>query len=72
MSDGPDMQPVTSSMATHAGWDKPRQELHVRFQNGKTFAYHIPDDKAATVMGAASFGSALNKLVLGKHLGREV
>jgi hypothetical protein len=68
-----EMHPVASSMASHAGYDAPTQTLHVKFVNGKTFAYAgVPDDKAHTVLGAASFGAALNKHVLPKHTGKRV
>lgn len=69
----PDMRPVTSSVATHAGYDPVNQRLHVLYMTGKHFAYEgVPIDKAETVMGAHSFGSALNRHILGKHDGKRV
>lgn len=69
-----DMPEVNSSMASHAGYDPNLRELHVRFKNGNTFAYEgVGADKAHTVLNAASFGTALNKHVLGnKHKARKL
>lgn len=69
----PDLHPVESSMATHAGYDQNTNALYVTFKNGKTFRYpDVGADKAHTVLNAASFGASLNKHVLGKHEGRAI
>lgn len=69
----PLLQPIKSSMATHAHYDGVRQELHVRFTNGDTFRYDgVPMDKGTTLMGAQSFGSQFNKLIAGRHGGVKV
>lgn len=69
----PSMHPITSSMATHAGYDPQANALFVKYNNGKTFCYaDVGADKAHTVLNAASFGSALNRHVLNKHEGRLV
>lgn len=73
MGDRPPLQPINSSMASHAHYDGVRQELHVKFKNGDTFSYDgVPNDKGETLMGAASFGAAFNKLIAGRHVGRKV
>lgn len=75
MVDHPDLTPIKSSMATHAHYDPQGQTLHVRFKNGSTFRYDgVAADKGHTVMNAASFGSAFNKLITGnrRHVGRKV
>lgn len=68
----PPLVPIKSSMASHAHYDSVRQELHVKFHNGDTFAYDVPADKGEVLMGARSFGEAFNKLVAGRHPGRKV
>lgn len=66
----PDLTPVESSMAQGYHYDPNTRDLHVRFKNGDMWRYKdVGADKAETLAGAASFGSSLNRLVLGKHEG---
>jgi hypothetical protein len=69
----PPLIPITSSMATHAHYDPGEQALYVKFLSGAVHRYEgVPVDKGTTVMQAHSFGSSLNRLVLGKHEGKRV
>jgi hypothetical protein len=69
----PDLIPVKSSMATAAHYDLHTGTMHVKFMNGDVHRYDkVPANIGTTVMGAASFGSALNKHVLGKHTSTKV
>lgn len=68
-----DMQPIKSGMATHAGYDPAKQELHVTFHNGETFSYNgVPHNIGNTLMGAASFGTAFNRHVASKYKGKRI
>ena len=73
MADHLPLEPIKSSMATHAGYDAGAQALTVKFKNGDTWRYDgVPADKAESLMGAASFGSQFNDLIAGRHKGRKV
>ena len=61
----PELLPLVSTMARAAHYDPHTQALHVEYLNGKVFRYDgVPADHGSTIMGAASFGGALNKHVL--------
>lgn len=69
----PELQPVVSTVASHAAYAPEEQALYVRYLNGKTWRYaDVPADKGHTVTGAASFGQSLNRHILGKHPGKQV
>jgi len=62
------MQRVESRMASAAGYDSDRNELHVEFTNGTRGVYYgVPDAVGNAVMGASSFGKALHAMVIGQY-----
>lgn len=60
------MRNVFSSHVDQIGYDPETQELHVKYTKGQYAIYQdVPPDKAATVMGSASIGSALHEHIKG-------
>ena len=69
----PELLPVKSSMADGVHYDPHAQALHVRFTGGKVYRYDdVPADKGETLLGAASFGQSFNRLIAGRHPGKQV
>ena len=63
-----DWQSVYSSHIDGIAYDVGTQELHVKYQTGKTAIYQdVPPDKAGQVATAPSIGTALHDLVRGQH-----
>lgn len=64
----PDMRSVYSSSVDSIGHDPETNELHVKWQNGKTSVYEgVPAETAESVMGSASIGKALHSMVRNQY-----
>jgi len=60
----PDMTPVHSSHVDSVGYDATAQEMHVRWDSGKTSIYSgVPAELADEVLKSWSVGSALTEKV---------
>ena len=65
------LQPLKSSMASHAGYDPATKRLTVKFHNGAIFHYdNVPHNIGETLLGSFSFGTAFNRHIAGKYTGR--
>ena len=59
-----EMTPVQSTHIESVGYDSDKQLLHVKFDNGGTFAYEdVPPYKYQNMMIAPSIGSFLYKWI---------
>lgn len=62
------MVPVSSSNVDAVGYDSDKQQLHVRYKNGGTYAYHgVSPEKHIALMGAPSIGKHLHDHIKGRH-----
>jgi hypothetical protein len=52
----PQMLPLDSEMASHAGYDAETQELHITFRDGKTHAYSCSPAQWQAFQAASSKG----------------
>jgi hypothetical protein len=67
------MKPVQSSHVHSIGYDEDKQELHVRYATGKTYAYEgVSQDEHDDLMGASSIGSHLHNEIKPRFAGRVV
>ena len=63
----PSMKAVFSGVASHVGHDPETQELHVKWQDGKTSIYSgVPRDVADSVSTSWSVGKAIHAQIKGK------
>lgn len=66
-----EMKPVSSSMVSAVGYDKPTGTLHVRYRNGKTYTHAgVPPAKHEALLKASSIGNFLNTQIKGQHPAR--
>jgi len=62
------MIPVDSSNVELVGHDPAQQELYVQFLDGSTYVYsNVDDETFQEVLGAASVGSYLNRVIKPGH-----
>lgn len=63
-----EMRKVFSSHVDAVGYDPETKELHVSYSKGQFAIYEdVSPETADEVMGSASIGQALHRLVKGKH-----
>lgn len=64
----PQMRSVFSSHIESIGHDPETNELHVKYQNGRTSIYEgVPADLADTVSNSESVGSAIHQMIKGQY-----
>lgn len=64
----PEMHFVSSSNVEAVGYDDASRELHVRFLNGRTYAYYNVDEYVfLELKDAQSPGTYLNQNIIGQY-----
>jgi len=64
----PEMRRVFSSHVEEIGYDAEKQELHVKYRDGRTSVHDgVSQATADRVLSAPSIGTALHQHVRGKH-----
>lgn len=66
-------EPVNSSNVEAIKHDKERNELHVRFKSGQSYAYeNVPGEAVDALKASPSIGSHLSKHFNGKYQHRKL
>lgn len=67
------LQPVTSSMITHVGYDEDQQLLHIKMTSGDTYEYRgVPPEEHDDMMTSPSVGKHYNNFIKSQYEGRKL